>query len=191
MARQDRQTHPAGWRVFGTCTAARNCCNPRIMVCEPVAVQGQKVAASGKLKGNIRRITANRKTGPIARGLDAETRQAVRQSEESGLALAERRAAARRRSAAFAIAGTWLFSRWAACLPASWPVPHDLSNLRPLAAKDRLACRYGFGRCKLEPPPFDRAREFSANAACNKGKHAQATQTVLDARIKALKGPQC
>jgi len=50
---------------------------------------------------------------------------------------------------------------------------------------------YGFGRCKLEPHPFDQAREFSATAPCNKGKHAQATQTVIDARIKALKGPQC
>ena len=80
---------PAGWRVFGTCTA-RNCCNPAHMVCEPVAVQGQKVAASGKLKGNIVRITANRRTGRTRAGLDAETRQAVRHSEESGLALAER-----------------------------------------------------------------------------------------------------
>ena len=57
--------------------------------------------------------------------------------------------------------------------------------------KTASLAKYGFGRCKLEPPPFDRARELSANAACNKGKHAQATQTVLDARIKALKGPQC
>ncbi len=54
--------------------------------------------------------------------------------------------------------------------------------------KTASLAKYGFGRCKLEPPPFDRAREYSANAACNKGKHAQATQAVLDARIKALKG---
>jgi hypothetical protein len=54
--------------------------------------------------------------------------------------------------------------------------------------KTASLAKYGFGRCKLEPPPFDRAREYSANAVCNKGKHAQATQTVLDARIKALKG---
>ena len=79
----------AGWRVFGTCTA-RNCVNPAHMVCEPVAVQGQKVAASGKLKGNIVRITANRRTGRAKAGLDAETRKAVRESEESGLALAAR-----------------------------------------------------------------------------------------------------
>lgn len=80
---------PAGWRVFGTCQA-RNCVNPAHMVCEPVSVQGQKVAASGKLKGNIARITANRKTGRTRAGLDAETRNAVRESEESGLVLAGR-----------------------------------------------------------------------------------------------------
>ena len=80
---------PAGWRVFGTCTA-RNCCNPAHMVCEPVAVQGQKVAASGKLKGNIVRITANRKTGRAKAAFDTETREAIRESEESGLALAAR-----------------------------------------------------------------------------------------------------
>ena len=58
---------PAGWRVFWH-LPARNCVNPAHMICEPTAQQGQKVAASGKLKGNIRRITANRKTGRLRAG---------------------------------------------------------------------------------------------------------------------------
>lgn len=46
---------------------------------------------------------------------------------------------------------------------------------------------HGFGRCKLERPPFDRAREFSASAACNKGKHTPATVQVIEARKRALR----
>ena len=56
--------------------------------------------------------------------------------------------------------------------------------------KGAYLAEHGFGRCKLEKPPFDRAREFSASAACNKGQHTQATDRVIAARIKALKGPQ-
>ena len=57
--------------------------------------------------------------------------------------------------------------------------------------KGAALAEHGFGRCKLEKPPFDRAREFSASAACNKGQHTPATDRVIAVRIKALKGPQC
>lgn len=85
---------PDGWRVFGTCTE-KTCCNPDHMICEPTAARGKKVAASGKLKNNITRITANRKTGRALSKLDAETRQLVRDSEEPGVVLAERYGCAR------------------------------------------------------------------------------------------------
>jgi len=54
--------------------------------------------------------------------------------------------------------------------------------------KGAYLAEHGFGRCKLEKPPFDRAREFSAFAQCNKGKHEQATPAVIEARNKALQG---
>jgi len=47
---------------------------------------------------------------------------------------------------------------------------------------------HGFGRCKLEKPPFDKAREFSALSPCNKNSFQQASPAVIQARIKALKG---
>jgi hypothetical protein len=47
---------------------------------------------------------------------------------------------------------------------------------------------YGFGRCKLEKPPFDTAREFSASAHCNKNSFRQAGPAVIEARKRALKG---
>ena len=57
--------------------------------------------------------------------------------------------------------------------------------------KGAALAEHGFGRCKLEKPPFDRAREFSASAHCNKNSFRQAEPAVVNARIKALKGPQC
>jgi hypothetical protein len=54
--------------------------------------------------------------------------------------------------------------------------------------KGAYLAEHGFGRCKLEKPPFDRAREFSASAPCNKGQHTPATERVIAVRIKALKG---
>lgn len=80
------QPIPSGWRVFGTCTA-RNCVNPAHMVCEPVADQGAKVAASGRLKGVITRITANRATGRKRSHLSPELIETIRLSNETGLAL--------------------------------------------------------------------------------------------------------
>jgi len=53
--------------------------------------------------------------------------------------------------------------------------------------KGAALAEHGFGRCKLEKPPFDRAREFSATAVCNKGQHTQATAQVIEARKRALK----
>lgn len=46
--------------------------------------------------------------------------------------------------------------------------------------------QHGFGRCKLEKPPFGRAREFSAQAQCNKNSFHQADVVVIDARLRAL-----
>ena len=78
---------PKGWRVFSTC-GERLCLNPEHSVCEAVAKRGAKVAASGKLKGVIARIVANRATNQRRSKLTAEMVETIRTSKATGLALA-------------------------------------------------------------------------------------------------------
>jgi hypothetical protein len=52
---------PAGWRVFGTCDEPL-CLNPAHMDCKTDAARGVEVAATGRLKGQVKRIMANRAT---------------------------------------------------------------------------------------------------------------------------------
>jgi hypothetical protein len=78
---------PNGWRVFRTCNE-RTCINPEHLVCRPVAAQGALVAKSGKLKNNIRRITANRASGRKRSALTPEQIVYVRASAKTGLELA-------------------------------------------------------------------------------------------------------
>lgn len=83
------QPIPNGWRVFGTCDSAV-CLNPAHMVCEPTGAHGQKVAASGRLKGRITRITANRAAGRKRSSLTPELIQIIRESSETGVELQKR-----------------------------------------------------------------------------------------------------
>jgi predicted DNA binding protein len=73
--------------VFRTCNE-RTCINPEHLVCRPVAAQGALVAKSGKLKNNIRRITANRASGRKRSALTPEQIVYVRASAKTGLELA-------------------------------------------------------------------------------------------------------
>jgi len=72
-----------GWRVFGTCDE-RSCMNPGHIVCEPVAKRGAKVAASGVLKGQVRRIIANRATNRKRSRLTPELVSEILTSEKTG-----------------------------------------------------------------------------------------------------------
>lgn len=73
-----------GWRVFGTCDESL-CVNPAHMDCRSVAEEGARVAASGKLKGQIQRIVASRATGRARSNLTPELFQMILVSEKSGV----------------------------------------------------------------------------------------------------------
>lgn len=81
------QAIPTGWRVFGTC-GERTCIAPDHMVCRPVAEQGAVVAQKGSLKGNVRRIVANRASGRQRSKLTPELIALIHASDKTGLQLA-------------------------------------------------------------------------------------------------------
>lgn len=78
---------PSGWRVFGNC-GERLCLNPEHAASEAVAKRGAKVAKSGKLKGVIARIVANRATNQRRSKLTPEMVETIRTSTATGEALA-------------------------------------------------------------------------------------------------------
>lgn len=80
---------PNGWRVFSTCRE-RLCVSPGHIVCEAVAKQGVKVAKSGRLKGVVARIVANRATNQRRSKLTRAIIEDIRSSPETGEALAAR-----------------------------------------------------------------------------------------------------
>jgi hypothetical protein len=80
------QAIPAGWRVFGTCTS-KLCVAPHHTDCKAPAEEGARVAASGKLKGQVKRIAANRAIGRKRSRLTAELIETIRTSRKSGQAL--------------------------------------------------------------------------------------------------------
>lgn len=79
----------AGWRVFQTCTMP-GCIAPHCVEARPVSKQGEIVAASGKLKGRISRIKANRATGRTRSHLTPELIAEIQGSNEKGQQLAAR-----------------------------------------------------------------------------------------------------
>jgi hypothetical protein len=79
-----RQPIPIGWRVFGTCKEPK-CMNPAHMVCRATSEQGAMVAASGKLKGSVHRITANRATGRKRTALSPELRGWLNETPQTGV----------------------------------------------------------------------------------------------------------
>ena len=79
---------PAGHRVFGTCTEP--CClHPLHMACRPVSEQGAMVAASGKLKGRVTRIAANRAIGRKRSMVTPEQIAIIQSSSKTGIQLAQ------------------------------------------------------------------------------------------------------
>jgi hypothetical protein len=83
-----RKPIPDGWRVFGTCDEP-TCLNPDHIACEPPAKRGEKVAASGKWKGNIRKIAASRAAGRKRSHLTPEMIEYILSSPKTGKALSE------------------------------------------------------------------------------------------------------
>lgn len=80
---------PDGWRVFGTCERG-DCIAPHHLEAKEPAEKGAEVAASGKLKGRIVRIAANRAIGRRRSVLNQELIGEILSSNESGEALAAR-----------------------------------------------------------------------------------------------------
>lgn len=78
---------PSGWRVFGLC-GEKLCLNPAHMICEPPERNGQKVAASGRLKGQVKRILANRANGRGRAKYSADLVTTVLASDKSGAQVA-------------------------------------------------------------------------------------------------------
>ena len=79
---------PAGHRVFGTCSEP--CCiNPLHMACRTAAEQGVMVAASGKLKGRVARIAANRAIGRKRSMVTPAQIAIIQSSSKTGIQLAQ------------------------------------------------------------------------------------------------------
>jgi predicted XRE-type DNA-binding protein len=77
----------SGWRVFGTCDD-QLCLNPAHSVCQPVAERGAVVAASGKWRGSVTRLIANRRTGRRRSVLTPEMVAHIRSSTKKGIEVA-------------------------------------------------------------------------------------------------------
>ena len=78
---------PEGWRVFGTCTEPA-CVNPAHAVARPVDEQGAIVAESGKWKGSVRRIAANRAIGRRRSSMTPELFETIKTSKKTGQQIA-------------------------------------------------------------------------------------------------------
>lgn len=80
--------HP-GWVVFGTCDEPL-CLNPDHIRCAPRAKHGERMAASGKLKNNTRKIIANRAILRKRASLTLDQITQICLSEETGRAISAR-----------------------------------------------------------------------------------------------------
>ena len=78
---------PNGWRVFGLCDE-KLCLNPAHMICEHPRRRGAKVAAAGTLKGQVKRILANRANGRSRAKYSADLVTTVLSSDKSGAQIA-------------------------------------------------------------------------------------------------------
>lgn len=82
----NRKAIPKGYRVWGTCSE-RTCLNPDHATLETTAQRGRKVAKSGKLKGDIKRITTVRANARKRSHLTPELIDTIRMSPKTGQAL--------------------------------------------------------------------------------------------------------
>jgi hypothetical protein len=78
---------PAGWRAFGTCEPL-NCCNPAHVKCGSEAYFGAWLQRTGKFKGQVRRILANRATSRGRSVLTLELITHIQTSPKLGYELA-------------------------------------------------------------------------------------------------------
>lgn len=78
---------PAGWRVWGTCDEIA-CCNPEHVMAGNGRAYGDWVRRSGKLKGQINRILANRAINKHRSVLTPESLTHILASNQSGVKLA-------------------------------------------------------------------------------------------------------
>lgn len=74
---------PQGWRVFSTCRE-KGCLNPDHIACEPTAERGRKVAESGHLRGDMRRIVVTRTASQKRSNLNPELIEIIRTSPKRG-----------------------------------------------------------------------------------------------------------
>lgn len=79
---------PEGHRVFGGCDE-RTCCNPACMRCTTCSVMGANIAKKGTLKGQTKRILANRATNRARSVFTPEILLRIQASDESGVKLAK------------------------------------------------------------------------------------------------------
>lgn len=80
---------PNGWRVYGVCDCV-GCLNPAHSKAGPAKAWGQHMSKSGKYKGSLARLLANRKTGAARSVLTPQTLQEILSSNETGTSLARR-----------------------------------------------------------------------------------------------------
>lgn len=83
-----RKAIPNGWRAFGTCDVPL-CVNPDH--CEPMSVAeyGRRTADAGVLRGNMRRVIANRAICRKRTAVTREIYEAVLASDKTGVELAK------------------------------------------------------------------------------------------------------
>jgi len=79
---------PAGHRVFRTCDR-EGCIAPNCITCTAPADRGVEVAASGVLKGSIRKRLASRKTGRARSKLTPALIERIKTDPERGYVLAQ------------------------------------------------------------------------------------------------------
>jgi hypothetical protein len=78
---------PVGWRAYGTCEH-KTCCNPKCIKCTSEADFGAWLRRTGKYKGDVRRILANRATSRSRSVLTPERIAYIQTSPKLGKDLA-------------------------------------------------------------------------------------------------------
>lgn len=81
------QQIPNGWRVFSKCREPL-CVNPAHVECKPMPEWGKDVAESGRWRGNMKRIAANRRTARARSNLTPEKVTLILSSDKTGNQLA-------------------------------------------------------------------------------------------------------
>lgn len=106
---------PKGWRAYGICEH-KTCCNPKCVKCTSEAEFGAWLRRTGKYKGDVRRILANRATARSRSVLSPERIAYILASPKTGaelaldLGISEQTVSKARRGEAVVFQGAGLFS---------------------------------------------------------------------------------